>query len=128
MLLSHVFFMAYLVLPSGWVNVFVPQEFPSLVACKAHEAKFIEGSLFIPKNTIVVTQCKEEPAMPVSRVFQIVNAYESGVGHGSKKDGHKESPYADKELSEAYELGYHHGVEISPLNLHLTLDKQTLKS
>ena len=126
--LSHVYFLAYLVLPSGWVNVFVPIEFPSVEICELHRTKFAEGSLFVPKNTIIVTQCKEGPTMPVSRIFQITNAYESGVGHGSKKDGHSESPYADPELGEAYKLGYKHGETISPLNTHLPLDKSTLKS
>ena len=48
--------------------------------------------------------------MPVSRVFEICNAYESGVGHGVKDDGHKELGSDDAELNEAYALGYKQGL------------------
>ena len=51
--------------------------------------------------------------MTVSKVFEICNAYETGVGHGQKKDGHTAGPYSDPELNEAYEMGYSLGFAIS---------------
>lgn len=48
--------------------------------------------------------------MPVSRVFEICNAYESGVGHGVQRDEHTgEGIFNDSELTEAYKLGYGEG-------------------
>jgi len=51
--------------------------------------------------------------MPVSRIFEICNAYESAVGHGIKKDGKINPPYNDPELNEAWEIGYNAGTEIA---------------
>ena len=51
--------------------------------------------------------------MTVSKVFKICNAYETGVGHGQKKDGYTAGPYSDPELNEAYEMGYSLGFAIS---------------
>ena len=51
--------------------------------------------------------------MTVSKIFKICNAYETGVGHGQKKDGHTAGPYSDPELNEAYYIGYRHGHGIS---------------
>jgi len=48
--------------------------------------------------------------MPISRVFQICNAYESGFGHGLQDDGLNEDYYTDDELNEAYKIGYNAGV------------------
>lgn len=47
--------------------------------------------------------------MPVSRVFEICNAYESGYGHGVNHDGLNSGPFVDDELNEAYEIGYNAG-------------------
>ena len=47
--------------------------------------------------------------MTVSKVFKICNAYETGIGHGQKKDGLSAGPYSDPELNEAYIEGYRHG-------------------
>jgi hypothetical protein len=51
----------------------------------------------------------------VSRIFKICDAYESGVGHGLQRDGHKDGKaiFADAELAEAYEIGYELGDERS---------------
>jgi len=50
----------------------------------------------------------------VSRVFMIVDAYESGVGHGLQNDGLDDGDayYADYECAEAYTLGYQKGQEM----------------
>ena len=50
--------------------------------------------------------------MPVSRVFEICNAYESGVGHGVQADGACNPYEEDSELHEAYGLGYEQGIEM----------------
>lgn len=44
----------------------------------------------------------------VSRVAQVCDAYESGIGHGMKNDG-LPAPYNDVELIEAYQIGYKMG-------------------
>ena len=51
--------------------------------------------------------------MTISKVFKICNAYETGVGHGQKKDGFSDGPYSDPELNDAYEMGYSLGFAIS---------------
>lgn len=57
------------------------------------------------------------PPDKVSRVFMICNAYESGVGHGRKKDG-LPNPYPNKsEEHEAYEIGYKCGAGITTINI-----------
>jgi hypothetical protein len=49
----------------------------------------------------------------ISKVFMICNAYESGFGHGLKKDGLdlSKSPHGDLECGEAYQTGYEEGFE-----------------
>ncbi len=49
--------------------------------------------------------------MPISRVFMIVDRYESGYGHGWKQDGFdlSKTPHSNPELAEAYDLGYKAG-------------------
>jgi hypothetical protein len=42
----------------------------------------------------------------------IVDAYESGVGHGLQNDGLNGDYYADPELNEAYHLGYDKGQQM----------------
>lgn len=51
--------------------------------------------------------------MAISRVFMIVDRYESGYGHGWKQDGLdlSKTPHGDAELGEAYQLGYRAGSE-----------------
>lgn len=41
----------------------------------------------------------------VSRIVEICDAYESGIGHGVKNDN-LPAPYGDTELNEAYMIGY----------------------
>ena len=50
--------------------------------------------------------------MPVSRIEEICDAYESGVGHGLKKDGN-DTPYLAIDLKEAWQIGYNSGTEIA---------------
>ena len=47
----------------------------------------------------------------VSKVYMICNAYESGIGHGLKKDGlcNPYTPGTDEH--EAYGVGYQEGVD-----------------
>lgn len=47
------------------------------------------------------------------RIFEICDAYESGIGHGVKKDGldRSKTPFSDPELGEAYQIGYGKGLE-----------------
>ena len=47
----------------------------------------------------------------LSRVFMICNSYESGYGHGLANDGLdlSKTPHGDKELGEAYQIGYEAG-------------------
>lgn len=47
----------------------------------------------------------------VSRVWMIVDRYESGYGHGWKQDGLdlSKTPHSDSELAEAYQTGYEAG-------------------
>lgn len=64
----------------------------------------------------------------VSRVFEICNAYESGYGHGLKRDGLdlSKTPHADAEVGEAYQIGYEAGAERStgtlPASWHSAAD------
>jgi hypothetical protein len=44
--------------------------------------------------------------MPISHVYEICNAYEAGYGHGVNKDGKNGEYYSDKDLNEAYKIGY----------------------
>lgn len=54
-----------------------------------------------------------EQAEGISRVYQICNRYESGFGHGLKRDGLdlSKTPHSDPELGEAYQIGYEEGFE-----------------
>jgi len=54
-----------------------------------------------------------EPDGDISRVYQICNRYESGYGHGIKRDGLdlSKTPHSDAELGEAYQIGYEAGSE-----------------
>lgn len=47
----------------------------------------------------------------ISEVFKICDAYESGIGHGLKKDAHSKGHYDSDQLNEAYEIGYKIGQE-----------------
>jgi hypothetical protein len=49
----------------------------------------------------------------LSRVFQICHSYESGYGHGVANGGLdlSKTPHTDRELGEAYQLGYNAGQE-----------------
>jgi hypothetical protein len=49
--------------------------------------------------------------MSYPTIFEICNAYESGVGHGKNNDGHEKGPFSNKKLNEAYEIGYNFGFE-----------------
>jgi len=51
--------------------------------------------------------------MPISKIYMICNAYESGFGHGVNNDGLTGDYYADPEHNEAYKIGYDAGVERS---------------
>jgi len=55
--------------------------------------------------------------MPISRVFQICNAYESGFGHGLKKDGLNGEYSSDAEWNEAYKIGYEGGEVASEIGI-----------
>lgn len=66
--------------------------------------KFKEGHSDFKKGGVVGS---------VSKVFEICNAYESGVGHGVEKDGKSEPPFSDKDLNEAYVIGYGAGTEMA---------------
>lgn len=48
-----------------------------------------------------------------SRIYMICNSYESGYGHGLTNDGLdlSQTPHADAELGEAYQIGYEAGIE-----------------
>ena len=49
--------------------------------------------------------------MPVSKVYMICNAYESGVGHGYQADD-VENPYPiTSNEFEAFDIGYNEGVD-----------------
>lgn len=47
------------------------------------------------------------------RIFEICDRYESGYGHGLANDGLdlSKTPHADRELAEAYRIGYEAGQE-----------------
>lgn len=49
----------------------------------------------------------------ISRIYEICNRYESGYGHGLKRDGLdlSKTPHSDAELGEAYQIGYEAGSE-----------------
>lgn len=49
--------------------------------------------------------------MPVSKIFEICNAYESGYGHGYQHDGKQGDFFSDPDLNEAYNIGYAAGLE-----------------
>ena len=49
--------------------------------------------------------------MPISRVYMICNAYESGYGHGHNMDGLVNPYKKDSELYEAYNIGVAAGTE-----------------
>lgn len=51
--------------------------------------------------------------MPISKVYMICNAYESGFGHGVNNDGLDGDYYADPDHNEAYHIGYRAGAERS---------------
>jgi len=44
--------------------------------------------------------------MPISKVYMICNAYESGVGHGVQDDGLENPHVPDSDEYEAYDIGY----------------------
>lgn len=49
-----------------------------------------------------------------SNIYIICNAYESGVGHGQKIDGHDNANgklFSDPDCNEAYQIGYAFGKE-----------------
>ena len=49
----------------------------------------------------------------ISEVYRICDAYESGVGHGQKDDKHDNKSsdlYAEKDMNEAYQIGYAFGL------------------
>lgn len=50
----------------------------------------------------------------MTKVWQICNSYESGFGHGFKRDGLdlSRTPHSDSELGEAYQAGYEAGEEL----------------
>lgn len=61
---------------------------------------------------------QDRPVQPsdvhgISRVYQICNRYESGYGHGLKRDGLdlSKTPHGDAEMGEAYQIGYEAGEE-----------------
>lgn len=49
-----------------------------------------------------------------SKVYMICNSYESGYGHGLQNDGLdlSQTPHADQEQGEAYQIGYEAGFEM----------------
>lgn len=50
-----------------------------------------------------------------SRAYQICNRYESGYGHGLKRDGLdlSRTPHQDTELGNAYQIGYEAGLKLA---------------
>ena len=53
----------------------------------------------------------------ISKIFKICNAYESGVGHGSRLDGKNIPPYQDPGCNEAYQIGYSAGTDMVDIRL-----------
>ena len=49
--------------------------------------------------------------MPISKVYMICNAYESGFGHGYKMDELHNPHPVDSDEHEAYAIGYDEGVK-----------------
>jgi len=47
-----------------------------------------------------------------SRVYEICNAYEHGVGYGKKRD-EQVCPYSDSDLNCAWDIGYKAGAEMA---------------
>lgn len=50
----------------------------------------------------------------MTRIWQICQSYESGLGHGLQQDGLdlSKTPHSDPEMGEAYQCGYEAGMEI----------------
>lgn len=70
--------------------------------------------------------------MPISKVYMICNAYESGFGHGIKQDEQTGDYYADPECNEAYHLGYAQGEatitkDACDMRDHMLLNKHGVK-
>ena len=78
-----------------------------------------EGPCKYPVGNSALRAQADQQAQPVagddgiSRVYQICNRYESGYGHGLKRDGFdlSKTPHADAEMGEAYQIGYEAGYE-----------------
>lgn len=60
-----------------------------------------------PTSDVLLRPTPDNP--PITRVFKICSAYESGMGHGLQRDG-KPNPYEPlSDEWEAYGIGYDQG-------------------
>lgn len=62
----------------------------------------------------------------VENLSAILDAYESGIGHGLKDDGHKDGPYSLRTCSVAYGVGYDEGLERAAISAQLVQQRATL--